>query len=121
MNTLYWITTLDSIIGVCIFLLIVTFVLVVIGSGLYFERLTDERKKYGAILLRITVPSFIFFLLAIVLTPSTDNAYIIYGVGETIDYLKDNKDAKKLPDKTIKALNAFLDNEIKKDSIKTNN
>ena len=25
----------------------------------------------------------------------------------------DNKDAKKLPDKTIKALNAFLDNEIK--------
>lgn len=30
--------------------------------------------------------------------PSQKNLLIIYGVGGTIDYLKENKDANKIPD-----------------------
>lgn len=39
----------------------------------------------------------------------------IYGVGGTIDYLKENKDANKIPDKCIKALDKYLDDVLKED------
>ena len=42
--------------------------------------------------------------------PSTEQLYMIYGVGGTIDYLKENPTAKELPDKCIKALDTWVDN-----------
>lgn len=43
--------------------------------------------------------------------------YLIYGVGGTIDYLKDNETAKQLPDKVVIALDKYIDslNEDKKE------
>lgn len=43
---------------------------------------------------------------------------IIYGVGGTIDYLKDNKDANKIPDKCVKALDKYLDDVLTEDKDK---
>jgi glucose uptake protein GlcU len=117
MSTLYWITTLDRIIGLCVFLVIIAGIASVIGLTLWNNDDRDEeKKKFGRKILSVAFPSVIFMLVAVTLVPSTDDAYIIYGVGQTLDYLKENKDAKKLPDKAVKALNAFLDNEIRKDS-----
>ena len=48
--------------------------------------------------------------LVITFVPSKRELYIIYGVGGTIDYLKDNPTAKELPDKFIKALDTWVDN-----------
>mgnify|MGYP004481456109 FL=1 len=42
--------------------------------------------------------------------PTKSQLYIIYGVGGSIDYLKDNPTAKELPDKCIKALDNWVDN-----------
>lgn len=44
--------------------------------------------------------------------------YMIYGVGGTIDYLKDNETAKQLPDKVIVALDKYIDslNEDKEEN-----
>lgn len=59
--------------------------------------------------------------MAYTFTPSTRKAYKIVGIGGTIDYLKDNNTAKKLPDKCIKALDMLLEKQIdkiEKDSIK---
>lgn len=53
--------------------------------------------------------TFIITLSVFAITPTTSEAYLIYGVGSTIDYLKSNDDAKQLPDKCIKALNAWVD------------
>ena len=47
--------------------------------------------------------------------PSQKNLLIIYGVGGTIDYLKENKDANKIPDKCVKALDKYLDDALKED------
>lgn len=45
-----------------------------------------------------------------VFIPTTKEMYMIYGVGGTIDYLKENETAKKLPDKVINALDKWVDN-----------
>jgi len=50
-----------------------------------------------------------------VITPTTEQAYIIYGVGSTIDYIQDNPKAKQLPDKCVNALNRWADNLNKED------
>ena len=124
MNTLYWITTLDSIFIALVLLSIVSVFAIIIFScfknpqsrrGYTQEELNRDKKIADKWL----VPSILIFgisLLGSIFIPSTKNAYIIYGIGGTIDYLKENKDAKKLPDKAVKALNAFIDNEIRKDS-----
>ena len=56
---------------------------------------------------------FIVFGISVtinVITPTTEQAYLIYGVGSTIDYIHDNPKAKQLPDKCIDALNRWADN-----------
>ena len=81
----------------------------------YIEKLKSNLK----FLKKLAMTSCIVFaicLLGIIVTPSTKEAYIIC----TIDYLKQNKDAKQIPDKYVKALNCFLDREIN-DSTKVNN
>lgn len=50
-----------------------------------------------------------------VFIPSPKSLLIIYGVGGTIDYLKENKDANKIPDKCIKVLDKYLDDALKED------
>ena len=45
---------------------------------------------------------------------------LIYGVGGTVDYIKANPTAKKLPDKCINALDKWVDSWTEKsDSTKT--
>lgn len=53
-----------------------------------------------------------------VITPTTEQAYLIYGVGSTIDYIQDNPKAKQLPDKCIDALSRWVDNINKEETKK---
>jgi hypothetical protein len=41
--------------------------------------------------------------------PTTNQALIIYGVGGTIDYVKNSDKAKQLPEKAIMALDKYLE------------
>lgn len=50
-----------------------------------------------------------------IITPTTEQAYLIYGVGSTIDYIQDNPKAKQLPDKCIDALSRWVDNISKEE------
>lgn len=58
---------------------------------------------------------FVFGIIMAIFIPSTKNLLIIYGVGGTIDYVKENKVANKIPDKCIKALDKYLDDVLKED------
>jgi len=60
---------------------------------------------------RIGVCAILFTLVA-VFTPSSKSMYMIYGVGGTIDYLKENPTAKQLPDKVVMALDKWGDSQI---------
>lgn len=53
---------------------------------------------------------FGFSVLIAAVTPTKEEAYFIYGVGSTIDYIQSNPKAKQIPDKCIDALNQLVDN-----------
>jgi hypothetical protein len=115
MSTLYWINVLDNInfLFVLIFIASVLFSVASVFANLVcttdeiFETLDYKhfiKAKHWAYTL------LIISTLVITFVPSKRELYIIYGVGGTIDYLKDNPTAKELPDKCIKALDTWVDN-----------
>ena len=68
---------------------------------------------------RYFIPILSISTVLLVLVPTTKQALLIYGVGGTVDYLKQNPTAKQIPDKCINALDKWVDSWTeKKDSIK---
>ena len=57
-------------------------------------------------------------VLITAITPTKEEAYFIYGVGSTIDYIQNNPKAKQIPDKCIDALNKWVDNLNEKEEKK---
>ena len=114
---LYFITKIGAIHSLCGILAICSIISFLIchmiaittddctGDKLCTEQQIANIRKFAKKLLYV----FIITLSIFVITPTTSQAYLIYGVGSTIDYLKSNDDAKQLPDKCIKALNAWVD------------
>lgn len=117
MSTLYWINVLGNLNDVCMIifeisvLFGITFFLVTIFhkddikadlSKVGYKRFVKVRNTNYIVLIIST--------LVLVFLPTKSQLYIIYGVGGTIDYLKDNPTAKELPDKCIKALDTWVDN-----------
>lgn len=104
MAELYWITRLD---GVIAFLLVLTILFFFTGIGI-----AVNAWEYGKRTPKCAIKLFagtIVCLLVLVFTPSTKNALVIYGIGGTIDYIKQNETLQGLPDKTVKCLDRFLD------------
>lgn len=60
------------------------------------------------------ISSVMLFLSCLI--PSTSQCYAIFGVGTTIEYLKDSKEAQKLPENAFKALNYYLESISEKES-----
>ena len=125
MNSIYWITRLDAINTVCLVLLSIALIAFCISGCIYLINRTfddDEDKettnKITKKICFISIPIMAIFSLLLIFIPTTKEAYQIYGIGGTIDYIKSNQEAKKIPDKAIKALNCFLDNECKQDTTK---
>lgn len=130
MNEIYWITRLD-IIG--IWLCIISIVSGVFAGlsliGYFIERdlyVTRREEKYKnwmdfweKVVKRSTIVFFIFMPLS-VLVPTTKEAMLIWGVGTTIDYVKNNETIQQLPDKCVEALDAWVEslNEDSKEETK---
>lgn len=123
MNEFYWITRLDSIDKLLVaFAVIAVAVLIVglIGFGATYdgdEFDSDDKgiKKMRNYFKKTAVVSLIVFISVSTINtfiPSTKDAYIIYGVGGTFDYLKTNETAKQLPDKVVMAIDSYLDSKI---------
>lgn len=120
MTELYWITRLDGLctlfgvlIGISGFAIMCTLLYIVETLDVCGEVNWKRVRKAWT----ISGLCFIISLIAEVLTPSTKQAYLIYGVGGTIDYIKENPTAKQIPDKCIKALDKWIDTQLN-DSIK---
>ena len=122
MIEIYWIEMLDGI----NFLLVLTGLIILIVSAIMIATSfggEDYDKKYEDDLLlrkkgiKLLFLSLILFIIC-ALTPNTKQAYRIYGISATINYLKDNEEAKQFPDKGIKVLNKWADDYLEEDSIK---
>lgn len=115
MSILYWINVLDNINFLFILIFIASLLFSVacfianltctaseVSETLDYKRFINA-KNWAYTLLIIST-------LIITFVPSKRELYIIYGVGGTMDYLKENPTAKELPDKCIKALDTWVDN-----------
>ena len=117
MSTLYWITILGNLRGLCMLICALSLMLSAVcfiinlfyaeeikeGDTILFYKSFNKAKKWAYTILIIST-------LVVIFVPSENQLYKIYGVGGTIDYLKDNPTAKGLPDKCIKALDTWVDN-----------
>ena len=126
MNELYWITRLDAIDAIFTTVMVVGLIAVAIYSIVYYvnngqaiyensrgrESSAEEYRGYANTCLkglRYSIPITLISIILFILTPTTKQAMLIYGVGGTIDYLKENPTARQLPDKCIQALDKWVD------------
>jgi hypothetical protein len=127
MSELYWISRIGMLHNFLTLILAISCACSIFFTISHFISLDikfDEESYDGKIKImvdkfwkRTLVSTFVIITLYI-FVPSMRQIYLIYGLGGTIDYLTKDENAKKIPEKTINALNIFLDNELKKDSIK---
>ena len=119
MSEIYWLTRLDSI-STCSLIvaiicgIVVLFVAIpyIICKSDYMRTGTDKDKSYMMCFWMILKPCLIALLICVplrIFTPTSKEAMFIWGVGGTIDYIKNNETAKKLPDKCINALDAWVE------------
>lgn len=111
MKELYFLTILD---GVNNFLSTATGIGLAVGTVLVvfyaLLRLIEKLdmpsiKNWGIVLLSFGAS----FGLINVFIPTTEQATMIYGVGTVVDYVQNNEDIQKLPDKCVKALDLWVD------------
>lgn len=116
MSTLYWINVLGNLNDVCKIISVMSALFTILS----LLSIVNE-KSFKADLTKVGYERFvkvrnancivlIIFTLAVVFLPTRNQLYMIYGVGGTIDFLKENPIAKELPDKYIKALGSWIDN-----------
>lgn len=121
MSELYWITVLGNISCVSGMLSVVLLIaLIVLIIACIMTYLDDSAGEDFRKMIKITKITGIFAIIITVLTvfvPSTKEALLIYGVGGTIDYIRQNPTAKQLPDKCIKILDKWADTQLETDSI----
>lgn len=101
MSELYWLGVLGNLhdFGEVVFILSI---IVLFGLGLWtlmFGSDYDEPFEKIKRKVKCSIYALVFGATICVFIPSTKSLLIIYGVGGTIDYLKENKDANKITDK----------------------
>lgn len=123
---LYFITRIGVIHGLTIPVFILS---AIIALACYFVSITTDdytgeeacTEWQKSKLRKFANRMFVVFGISVtinIITPTTEQAYLIYGVGSTIDYIQDNPKAKQLPDKCIDALSRWVDNLNKEDNKK---
>ena len=130
MNEIYWITRLDSIgLWLCIISIVsgafagLSLIPYFVKRDFYVDKREEKDKNWmdfwEKVVKRSTIVFFIFMPLS-VLVPTTKEAMLIWGVGTTIDYVKNNETIQQLPDKCVEALDAWVEslNEDSKEETK---
>lgn len=110
MSEIYWISRLDYICNLFIVLSIIFGTIIVVGG--FTLVVSDRSDNDYPTILKIVKRSILilgFSLLGVIFLPNTKQAYMIWGLGGTIDYIKSNETVQKLPDKTVQCLDKFLD------------
>lgn len=117
MSTLYWINVLGNFYELCMIIFVISALLGItffLATIFHEDDIKSDLSKVGYkrfVKVRNTnCIVLIISTLVLVFLPTKNQLYIIYGVGGTLDYLKENPTAKELPDKCIKALDTWVDN-----------
>lgn len=120
--SIYLTESADNIKFIFILLLIISSIVTITILGLLWDYTNPEfdgfEKKSAKKWLRNAFISNICFLILVLITPSTNTLYKMFGIGSVLEYAKENKDLEDIPDKTIKIINNYLDKIIEEDANK---
>lgn len=118
MEELYWITRLDYIntflcviAGLSLALTVICLIIWLAWDDIDEDKEKVIKKKALNIATYSTIIAIVFSTINI-FVPTTKEMLMIYGVGGTYEYLKDNDTTKEIPDKCLKAVDKFLDEYI---------
>lgn len=120
MSDLYWLGVLGNLHYFSVTLSFFA-VFVILAVGFWLLMSYDDGDEPSPSIKKVfmySIFTFVFGIIMAIFIPSQKNLLIIYGVGGTIDYLKENKDANKIPDKCVKALDKYLDDALTEDKDK---
>ena len=109
MSELYWITVLGTLNGLGLMFTIIGFIGVPI-SFIYRNDGHSWKKSF-----KFSCVGFGLGVLLLTFIPCKPDLYVIYGVGGTIDYIKDNPTSKQLPDKYFKIIDKWADEQLQKE------
>lgn len=120
MSEIYWLLTIgnlnNAIVALFVILNVVLSVILIVEVVMYCEGLDEEEwdkcLNYIKKTVKYTALPWLFLLLGIVFVPSKRDLYAIYGIGGTIDYIKQNDTAKQLPDKVVNYLDKWIESEL---------
>ena len=115
MSELYWLHVLGCLHDGLCGLAVLSFICICTCVFIYFVSLQDSEKidkRFKVVTKYILPMAVIISMLGAMFIPDTKSLYIIYGVGGTLDYLKENKTAKQIPDKAILALDKYLNEQL---------
>ena len=108
MSELYWISVISKLHAIFHLLFTISAILSVVQIMTIIAYGNKTSKNAGKLTKLSIIATFIFGLGSI-LTPSKNEAYLIYGAGTIVDYCKGDQKVKEIPDKAIDALNKYLD------------
>ena len=78
-----------------------------------YGKYDEEEKKSTISVIKKVFICFVLSCIFSIFVPDSEQMMKIYGIGGTIDYLKSNETAKQIPDKCIKAIDLYIDSQIK--------
>jgi hypothetical protein len=112
MSEIYWLTRLDGLSTLLYVLMSLGIIMTFISGICYFAANREEEVKASSSYFRWGVVTTVFIAFSAVMIPNSKEAFMIYGIGSTVDYLKSNEVAKNLPDQCIKYLDAWVEKII---------
>lgn len=126
MEEIYWITRLDSISNTVVTLTVISGIVAAVMTVIwlvcnslaknYVEKEFNESwAKIGKSFVTVCFPLFLVCLVGNTFIPTTKEAYIIYGVGGTLDFIKSDQTAKQLPHKVVVAVDKYLEGLVTDD------
>ena len=119
MSELYWLSVLGNIHLLCEFVALISgFGVVILVMIFKFDIENVENPLTLKKLIKCSAFTLAFAAIMCAFIPSKKSLLVIYGVGGTIDYLKENKVANKIPDKCVKVIDMYLDDVLNDDLLK---
>ena len=115
MSELYWLTRLDGIEVLLVLGIVFGCVLFLAGGigSLVWADDEDITKRF----IKVFKAGLITLVISVILKifiPNEKDAFLILGIGGTVDYLQNSEVAKGLPDKCINALDAWVESITEK-------
>ena len=112
MNEIYWITRLDGIVTLAGMLCVVSTIAFILLAVLAFVDREDEMVMSGKRRRQWCRGSVIVLAISALMclfVPGSKQAMLIWGIGQTVDYIQENEAVKELPDKCVEALEVWLE------------